>query len=166
MIIMAVGPGRSGKDTFCDFFEKTFVCKNVGTCSKYLAKYVAEDMGLTEETAYANRHASDEIRCIWKAKGDEVRKDDPGKIIKEMIDAGEDSLNIVCGGPRDLVEIEACRKEKLVDLIVWIKRDVKIDPTLKFDECHTDITVLNNGTLEEFYEKLMNLGLALGFYLR
>jgi dephospho-CoA kinase len=148
--ICFVGEGRAGKDTACDFLEKITLLRNAGTTSKYLCRYVAEELGLSFEEAYRRRHESDEMRIAWYNKGNEVREKGPTTLIREALQYGE-----ITGGIRDLEEIIATRKENVVDLIIWIEnKRVKKDPTIKFTSDYADIVIENNGTLEEFYQKL------------
>lgn len=148
--IMFVGEGRAGKDTACDFLAQITTLRNAGTTSKYLCKYVAEELGLSVEDAYARRHESDEMRMVWYNKGNEVREKGPTTLAREALKHGE-----ITGGVRALDEILAIRAERVVDLIVWIEnKRVKKDPTVKFTSAECDIVIENNGTLEEFRERL------------
>lgn len=148
--IMFVGEGRAGKDTACEYLAQITTLRNAGTTSKYLAKYVAEELGWSMEEAYARRHESDEMRMIWYNRGNKVREKGPTTLAREALLYGE-----ITGGVRDLDEILAIRAEGMVDLIVWIEnKRVPKDPTVKFTSAEADIVIENNGSLEEFYEKL------------
>ena len=64
-------------------------------------------------------------------------------------------------------EIEACRRERLVDLIVWIANDrAPRDSTVTFSERDCDVTVANHGSLEEFHERLLLLARQAGLPMR
>lgn len=148
--ILFVGYGRAGKDEACEHVAFVSGEKNAGTTSKYLTKYVARVLRVSEEHAYANRHHN---RGLWKAIGDEVRRDDPAKLIREALAVGP-----ISGGVRDKAELDAARRENLVDLIVWVRNDrVPVDPTVTFAEADCDLTVVNNGTLAEYHRKLTPL---------
>lgn len=147
---MFVGEGRAGKDTACDFLAQITTLRNAGTTSKYLAKYVAEKLGVSQEEAYATRHQSDDMRMLWYHTGNEVRTAGPTTLAREALKHGE-----ITGGLRDLDEIIACRRERVVDLIVWVENNrVKKDPTVMFTSAEADIVIENNWGLEEFYERL------------
>ncbi len=148
--IMFVGEGRAGKDTACDYLAEITTLRNAGTTSKYLSKYVAKKLGISEADAYARRHESDEMRILWYNTGNEVRTEGPTTLAREALLHGE-----ITGGLRDLEEIRACRVERVADLIVWVEnKRVKKDPTVMFTSAEADIVIENNGTLEEFYERL------------
>lgn len=150
---MFVGHGRAGKDTACDFLAKITSLRNAGTTSKYLTKYVAKKLGISEEEAYQRRHESDEMRMLWYHTGNEVRELGPTTLAREAFLHGE-----ITGGIRDLIEIQACRKEKIVDLIIWVENNrVKKDPTVMFTSAEADIVIENHGTIEEFEEKIQRL---------
>lgn len=150
---MFVGEGRAGKDTACEYLEQITTLRNAGTTSKYLCKHVAKELGLSPEEAYARRHESDEMRMVWYNKGNELREKGPTTLAREALQHGE-----ITGGIRALDEILACRAERVVDLIVWIEnKRVPKDPTVKFTSAEADIIIENNGSLEDFYEKLGRL---------
>lgn len=148
--ILIVGPAGAGKDTACLYLARITRLRFAGTTSFYLAKYVAARLGLSEEEAYRTRHQN---RNLWHRVGNEVRKRDPGLLVRQSLEHAE-----IIGGVRDLREIEVCRGEQLVDLIVWIANNrVREDSTLHFSERDCDIVVPNHWALEEFHQRLLQL---------
>jgi hypothetical protein len=148
--IIFVGEGRAGKDTACEYLAKITTLVNAGTTSKYLAKFVAQKLGISEEEAYAKRHESDETRLLWYHTGNEVREAGPTTLLREAFKYGD-----ISGGLRDLKEVVAAREEGVADLIVWIEnKRVTKDPTVMFDSSVADIVIENNGTIEEFERKI------------
>lgn len=152
--VILCGMGRSGKDTGCEILASLTGLRNAGTCSVYLCDYVAAALGQSKEQAYAERHLK---REIWRALGDEMRRDDPAIIIRTMLQHGE-----IGGGPRGLAEVEAARAEGLGDLWVWVDRDVPVDPTVEYGPGHCDIVIENKGTLDEYAAKLRRLAAFAG----
>ena len=65
------------------------------TTSLYLAKFVADRLGLSEQEAYRTRHQN---RNLWHRIGKEVRKKDPGFLLRESLVNAE-----IVGGIRELV---------------------------------------------------------------
>jgi hypothetical protein len=156
--ILLVGYGRAGKDAGLEFLSAITGLKNAGTTSLYLAKYVAAELGVTETEAYKARHGSDEMRQIWFRIGQELRKNDPGILLREALEKGD-----LCGGVRDLEEILFARANRVVDLIVWVQNvRVAMDKTVMFGPEHCDVIVQNNGTLDEYHEKLRRLAAFAG----
>ncbi len=153
--ILLVGYGRAGKDAGLEALSAMTGLKNAGTTSLYLAKYVAAELGITETEAYKARH---QHRETWFRIGQELRKNDPGILLREALLKGD-----LCGGVRDLEEIVFARENRVVDLIVWVQNvRTGIDKTVKFGPEHCDVIVQNNGTLDEYHEKLRRLAAFAG----
>lgn len=150
--ILFVGHGRSGKDTACQMFAEITGLRDAGTTSLALTRYVAEKLGVPEADAYARRHESPEMRILWFETGNEIRRHDPALLVREMFAKGD-----ISGGVRGRPEIEAVRRERLADLIVWVDRDVPADPTMEYGPEFADVVVQNRGTLDEFRWKLFRL---------
>ena len=148
--ILLVGYGRAGKDEGLGYLSAITGMKNAGCTSVYLTKYVAKELGITESVAYATRHAN---RDIWFELGQKLRENDPGILLREAMEHGT-----LTGGVRDFAEIAAAREFNLVDLIVWVENvRVPIDTTVKFGPEHCDVIVQNNGTMDEYQDKLRRL---------
>lgn len=140
--ILLVGYGRCGKDTAGEYLAQVTPLRFAGTTSRYLAKYVAQKLGRSEEEVYATRHID---RMLWKQIGDEIRADDPSLLIRESLQHGE-----IGGGVRDIAEVIAAREEGLVDLIIWIENVwVPVDPTVTFTPRECDLVVQNNWDLPQ-----------------
>jgi hypothetical protein len=150
--VLFVGHGRAGKDTSAEMFCEITGLRFAGTFSKYLIKFVAPKLGLSEEEAYARRHESDAMRTFWFETGNEVRKDDPALLAKMAFENGD-----VSGGVRGLPEIEAIRRDRVADLIVWVDRAVPTDPTLEFGPEFADVVLPNHGTIDELRERVSAL---------
>ena len=142
--VLFVGHGRAGKDTAAEMFCDATGLKFAGTFSKYIIRSVAPKLGLTEDDAYARRHESDEMRMLWFHTGNEVRSSDPALLAKMAFENGD-----VSGGVRGLPEIEAIRRDRVADMIVWVERDVPTDPTMEFGREYADVVIENNGTIED-----------------
>lgn len=145
MKILVVGHAQHGKDTVCEEIARATGLVNAGTTSVYLARFVAERDGVDEATAYANRRRSEADRMRWRQIGDEIRRDDPAKLVRMAFAAGD-----VSGGCRGLPEIQAVRKEQLADLIIWVEAGLRRsdDVTMEFGPEYADIVLLNNGDNE------------------
>lgn len=160
--LLLVGHGRCGKDTGCARLAEITLLRNAGTTSKYLAEYVASKLGLPVEEAYARRHESNEMRMIWYHAGNELRENGPTTLIRRALANGE-----ITGGIRDKPEVLGAKSEGLIDLIIWVEnRRVPEDPTVKFGPEDCDIVIQNNGTLEQYYEKLERLAKFAGLPMR
>ena len=84
------------------------------------------------------------MRMLWFHTGNEVRSSDPALLAKMAFENGD-----VSGGVRGLPEIEAIRRDRVADMIVWVERDVPTDPTMEFGREYADVVIENNGTIED-----------------
>jgi hypothetical protein len=157
--ILIVGHGGVGKDTACEYLAQITELRFAGTTSRYLAKYVAARLGTSEEEAYQTRHLN---RSLWHRVGNELRRRDPGLLIREAVAHAE-----IVGGVRDVQEIAVCRQEQLVDLIVWIANDrARKRATVNFTERDCDIIVPNHWGLDELHGRLLRLARFAGLPMR
>ena len=149
-----VGPGRAGKDACAEWLAANTPLRYTGSCSSVIAPHAARRLGLGVTEAFARRH---EDRDLWRAIGDELRRDDPAALARETLRHGE-----LCVGVRARVEIEAVIRERLVDLVLWIDRDVPPDPTLEFGPEVATVILPNRGTLADLHGRLRALARAWG----
>lgn len=151
--ILIVGHGRAGKDVALEYLASITGLRNAGTTSLYLAKYVATDLGVTPEVAYATRHAD---RDVWYRVGRQIRENNPGVLLREALLHGE-----MTGGLRDAEECVVARD--IVDLIVWVENNrVAPDPTVMFGPEVADVVIENHGTMDEYRLRLRRLAAFAG----
>lgn len=163
-VLAFCGYGRSGKDTAAEWFRDHTNLVFMGGCSwtarEYMAKRLGADEGrvITVDEAYARRH---EDRMKWYTYMNEYRKDDPARLIQDCLDHSD----IVCG-VRDRAELLAAKEAGLLDLIIWIDRDVPVDPTVTYTVDDCDMVIRNFGTLEVYYQRLERLARSLGLQVK
>jgi hypothetical protein len=157
--VLVVGYSGAGKDTACAYLAELTRLRFAGTTSAYLARHVAARLGVSVAEAYRRRHAD---RNLWHRIGNHLRRLDPGLLVREALEHAE-----ITGGVRGREEVEACRRERLVDLIVWVANDrVRAGPALTFGERDCDVVVANHGGLGEFRGRLLDLARQAGMPLR
>lgn len=145
--IMLVGMGRAGKDEGGLYLEKITGLKFAGTTSKYLCDFITEEFGGDWEENYLTRHAN---RQQWYEFGNKLRQQDPGILLRRALENGD-----ITGGVRDKCEIVYARENDVVDLIVWVENNrVPVDPTVMFAAADCDMIIENNGSLEEYHNRL------------
>lgn len=147
--IAICGHGRSGKDTCARWLAEHTWLRLARTTSEVIAPYRAAELGISVEDAFARRH---EERDVWYELGNRLRANDWARLVRETLVNAE-----ICVGIRDPEELAAARSEGLIDLVLWVDRDVPPDPTMKFGAEHCDVIVENRGTLDEFYRRLTAL---------
>lgn len=152
-IVAIVGHGRAGKDTAAEYLRDNTVLQYKGGCSYTGCTYVAQQLGIDWHEAWRTRH---ERRMEWYNILNEYRKDDPSRLIRDCLSHSD----IVCG-VRDRIELLAAKKEKLIDLIVWIDRPVPVDPTVTFTVEDADTIIRNYTSFEDFYSRLRRFAAAL-----
>lgn len=84
--LLLVGYGRAGKDAGLEYLSALTGLRNAGCTSKYLAKYVAQHLGVDELEAYRTRH---DCREEWYRIGNSLRTNDPGILLREALSHGE-----------------------------------------------------------------------------
>lgn len=160
LVLAFCGYGRCGKDTACEWLrDHTKLVFNGGcswTASPYMAMRLSRELGreVTVEDAYDRRHAD---RMKWYTYMNEYRRDDPARLIRDCLVHS----NIICG-IRDREELLAAREEGLLDLIIWIERDVPTDETVTYTVDDCDIILRNQHSLGAYYAKLWRLANSLG----
>lgn len=151
--LLLVGPSGAGKDTACRYLAEVTALRFAGTTSDYLARHVAARLGVSVAEAYRCRHAN---RNLWHRVGNQIRRRDPGLLVRESLEHAE-----LTGGVRGIEEISACRRECLVDLIVWVDNpQVPRGSTLTFTRRDCDVVVANHGSVQEFHNSLDALARA------
>lgn len=148
------GHGRCGKDSAAEWLRDNTLLTFKGGCSWTALPYVAGRLGISTEEAWATRHDN---RMEWYHICNEYRKDDPSRLIRDVLKHSD----LVCG-IRDRKELVDAKEKGLIDLIIWIDRDVPCDPTVTYTIDDADIVIRNNGDLDSFYKKLGNLARAIG----
>jgi hypothetical protein len=147
--IAICGPGRCGKDTVAAWFRDHRRMAYAKATSEVIVPHAARKIGLSDSEMFARRH---EFRPLMFDTGVELRRDDPAYLAREVLKTGD-----LVVGVRDRVEMEAVRREKLVDLAIWIDRDVPPDPTMGYGPELCDIIVPNRWGLPELYGRLETL---------
>jgi hypothetical protein len=157
--IMVVGYSGAGKDTACRFLAGVTHLRFAGTTSHCLARHVAARLGVSVQEAYRSRHAN---RNLWHRVGNQLRRHDPGLLTRESLRHAE-----ITGGVRGIEEVQACRREHLVDLIVWVDNDrVPRGQAVTFGPSDCDVAVPNHGSLEEFHGHLLRMARLAGLPMR
>ena len=152
-MLAVVGRGRAGKDTVAEWLEANTVLRFKGSCSWTGRLYVADRLGITPEEAWATRH---ERRMEWYDLLNEYRREDPARLIKDVLKHSD-----VVVGVRDGVEMKAAIDARLVDLVIWVDRDVPEDPTLTFGEELADVILPNRWAVADLHRRVEALARSL-----
>ena len=156
---MILGSARHGKDSMAeilrDEFGMTFESSSQAASDIFLYDLMKEKYGYeTSEECFEDRHNH---RQEWYEAIKEYNQYDKAKLAKGILDRADCYV-----GMRDREEIRECIKQGLFDLIVWVDASDRLpeEPATSFniDRSCADIIIENNGTYEEFYEKVLRFG--------
>lgn len=150
-----MGPSNSGKDHAAEWLVANTCLLYQGTTSVVISRRIAEEEGISFGEAHAQRHAR---KAHWRAKGDELRRDDPAALARVVV-VGP---NLIVG-IRARCEILAVRRERMLDVIYWVDRPgQEADVTLEFgpEECHA--VIQNHWGVAEYDERLRAIAQSLG----
>ena len=154
-----IGSARHGKDSMAEIlkneFGMTFESSSQSAADIFLYDLLKEKYGYeTSEECFEDRHNH---RQEWYEAIKEYNQYDKAKLAKGILDRADCYV-----GMRDREEIRECIKQGLFDLIVWVDASDRLpeEPATSFniDRSCADVIIENNGTYEEFYEKVLRFG--------
>ena len=157
--LLILGSMRWGKDSMAeilrDEYGMTFESSSQAASDIFLYDLLKEKYGYeTSEECFEDRHNH---RQEWYEAIKEYNKDDKAKLAKGIVERTGCYV-----GMRDREEIKECIKQGLFDLIVWVDASGRLpeEPATSFniDKSCADVIIENNGTYEEFYEKVLRFG--------
>lgn len=157
--MLIIGNMRHGKDSLAEImgeeFGMTFVSSSQAAADIFLYNELKEKYGYkTSVECFEDRvnHRQEWYEAICA-----YNKDDRAKLAKGILNMADCYV-----GMRDRDEIKECIKQGLFDIIIWVDASKRLpeEPATSFniDKSCADIIVENNGTYEEFKEKVIRLG--------
>lgn len=150
---------RHGKDSFAEIlnehFGLSFQSSSQAAANIFLYDSLKDKYGYkTPEECFEDRVNH---RAEWKTMICDYNKNDRAKLAKEILKNSDCYV-----GMRDREEINECMRQGLFDIIVWIDASdrLPLEPADSFDidKSCADIIIENNGTFEEFKEKVLRFG--------
>jgi hypothetical protein len=156
---LVLGHCRHGKDSFAEIMNEVYCLKfkssSQAAADIFLYDTLKDKYGYqTPEECFEDRVNH---RAEWKELICDYNKDDRARLAKDIL---KDSDCYV--GMRDRDEINECMRQGLFDIIIWVDASERLpqEPASSFniDKTCADIIVENNGTYEEFREKVIRLG--------
>jgi dephospho-CoA kinase len=157
--MLVLGNMRHGKDTLAeilqDEFGYTFQSSSQAAADIFLYNTLKDRYGYTtSEECFEDRVNH---RAEWKQLICDYNKDDRAKLAKGILEYSDCYV-----GMRDREEINECMRQGLFDIIIWVDASERLpleDPSsFDIDKTCADIIIENNGTFEQFKEKVLRLG--------
>ena len=157
--LLILGHGRHGKDTFAEILEEKFFLK-FASSSQSASDIFIYDV-LKDKHGYKNSVECFEDRSNhrteWYNLICDYNKDDKARLAKDILKRADCYV-----GMRDIGEINECMKQGLFDLIIWVDASERLPledkGSFNIEMSSADIVIFNNGTLEEFENKVIRLG--------
>ena len=156
---IVLGQKRSGKDTFAEIlFEAygiTYSSSSEASNRLFLFDILKEKYGYkTLEECFDDRvnHRDEWYKLIC-----EYNSIDKTRLAKDIMKDFDMYVGI-----RDLEEFQACVKNNIFDLIIWVDASERVhsenEKFMKITKSMADIIIDNNGTYEDFKERVIRFG--------
>ena len=157
--LLIIGNMRHGKDTLAEImneeFGMTFVSSSQAAADIFLYDLLKEKYGYRDSVECFEDRVNH--RQEWYEAICDYNKDDRAKLAKGILEMADCYV-----GMRDRDEITECINQGLFDLIVWVDASDRLPledaSSFNIDKSCADIVIENNGTFEEFKEKVVRLG--------
>jgi dephospho-CoA kinase len=157
--LLVIGSARWGKDTVAEILNDQiglrFQSSSQAAAEIFIYDELKDKYGYqTPEECFKDRMNH---RPEWYQMICDYNKDDRAKLAKGILELSDSYV-----GMRDRDEIKECIRQGLFDLIIWVDASKRLplesSDSFNIDPSCADIIIDNNGTFEEFKEKVMRLG--------
>lgn len=157
--LLIIGHMRHGKDTLAELLEEQiglkFLSSSLAASNIFLYDALKEKYGYTTpEECFEDRMNR---RPEWYQLICDYNKDDKARLAKGILEITDCYV-----GMRDRGEIDECMRQGLFDLIVWVDASERLPleskESFNIDKSCADVIIENNGTFEEFKEKVKRFG--------
>jgi dephospho-CoA kinase len=154
-----IGSARWGKDTLAEIlnenFGLTFKSSSVAASEIFIYDMLKEKYGYkTPEECFEDRVNH---RAEWHDLICDYNKYDKARLAKDIM-----KNNDIYVGMRSGDEINECIRVGLFDLIIWVDASERLPlegrDSFNIDRSHCDIIIDNNGSYDEFKERVIRLG--------
>ncbi len=153
--LLIVGSARHGKDTFAEILRDIYGYKFKSSSQAAADIFIYDELKVkygyeTSEECFEDRVNH---RPEWHQMICDYNKDDQARLAKDILKNADCYV-----GMRDTDEIKECMRQGLFDLIIWVdaseRKDEEGKDSFNIDKSIADVIVENNGTLEEFEERV------------
>ena len=157
--MLIIGNARHGKDSLAEIMNEvyglTFKSSSQAAADIFLYNTLKDKYGYkTSKECFEDRVNH---RAEWKQLICDYNKDDRATLAKGILKHSDCYV-----GMRDREEINECMRQGLFDIIIWVDASERLpleDPSsFDIDKTCADIIIENNGTFEQFKDKVLRLG--------
>lgn len=157
--LLIIGNARHGKDTFAeilgDRFGLTFLSSSQAAANIFIYDELKGKYGYDCPEDCFNDRVNH--RAEWFNLITNYNLKDRTKLAREIL-----KITDCYVGMRNRKEIEACVREGIFDLVIWVDASERLPledaSSFDIDKSCADIVVENNGTLNSFTRKVVNIG--------
>jgi hypothetical protein len=155
-VVAFCGYGRAGKDESAKILARLTGLRYGGSLSWAGLPHMAQVLGLCPQEAWDTRHTR---REEWKAHLDFYRKDDPSRLVRDLLGYADIVVGVRAG-----IELHHARHvDKLIDHAVWVHRPgTPADTTVTYTESDCDEVLVNAGNLKVLEATVLELADRLG----
>lgn len=160
MRIALSGYGRAGKGSVAEMLRDCSTLRYIGGTSWFARHFTFDSLGRKLDYVNAEEYWNDRhyYRSELAAEIARYNATDPIRLYRDCL-AEQDILE----GVRWRREMLACREANLVDLWLWVERPgTPADPTQEFTAGECDLTIVNDGTLDDLRRKVERIAGGLG----
>lgn len=156
--IMIMGHARSGKDTLAEIIKDEAGLSFEGSSSFCAEAFIYVAIKGILDYRCIEECIEDRVnhRGLWASLIKAYNWDDPARLSREIL-----ANNDIYVGIRSRREFDAAKEEGLFGLAIWVdaSRRVEDEPSDSFDIdiSRADIVIDNNGTEEEFVQRVKSL---------
>ena len=157
--ILIIGNQRHGKDTFAEILNEVFGYKFASSSQSAADIFIYDEL----KTKYGYKTP---VECFedrvnhrgeWYNMICDYNKHDKARLAKSILEKSDCYV-----GMRDKEEIDECMKQGLFKLIIWVDASERLPlesaDSFNIDRSCADLIVENNGSYEEFRDKVIRLG--------
>lgn len=161
---LVIGHARHAKDTFAEILEEVYGLKFISSSQAAADIFLYE--ALKDKYGY-----KDSVECFedrvnhraeWYEMICEYNNPDKAKLAKGILEMADCYV-----GMRDRGEILECKEQGLFDIIIWVDASERLPledaSSFNIDKNDADFIVDNNGTLEQFKERVIRIGKILQY---
>ena len=160
--LLIIGNMRHGKDSMAEILQEEFGLR-FKSSSEAAAEIFIYDL-LSQKYGYKTPFECFEDRVNHRAEWHQLICDyniqDKARLAKGILNQADCYV-----GMRDSKEIKECIKQELFDLIIWVDASERLPledvSSFNITKADADIIIDNNGTFEEFKERVIRLGKSL-----